>query len=155
MFAGADPFGRQLGFFQLEQLFAAALQGVLERGLQHGVVLQFRPREPHQQHVLSALHREFDSLQAAWARRRASRRGGGRQQLAALEIDKEPGLRGGTPAMIHAQQGGRWCVDQPQHGRPVEHHVGFLDHARRRLPGRTGSRSPIRNPDGAALLRRT
>ena len=52
---------------------------------------------------------------------------GGRKQLAALEVDKEPGLCGGTPAMIHTEQGGRWCVDQLQHGRPVKHYVGFLD----------------------------
>jgi len=60
----ADAFGPQLGFLELEQLFATSLQGVLERGLENEIPLQLGTCEANEQEVLGPLDRELDPLDA-------------------------------------------------------------------------------------------
>ena len=55
LFAFTNALGTKFGFFQLEQLFHAALEGVLQRGFQTRVATQFRAEQTHEQQILRGL----------------------------------------------------------------------------------------------------
>jgi len=118
----ADSLGGELGFFELEELLAAALEGVLEGGDLAGIVAQVGADE---EDVLGALDGEADAFCAA--RARVVGLGGLGADVSALEVDEEAGGDLGAEAVVDAQEGGGRGVDEVEDGGAVDGDVRFLD----------------------------
>lgn len=127
-FGGFVEESGELGFFELEELLAASLEGVLEGGDQAGVAAQVGPGEADEEDVLGAVDVEAEVFCAAGARGVVSRGlGRGVADFSAFEVDQEAGWDGGaSEAVVDAEEGGGRGVEEPEDGRAVVGDVGFL-----------------------------
>ena len=88
----ADAFRPQLGFLELEQLFATSLQGVLERGLEIEICLRLRTCEAYEEEILCSLDRELDALDAPGPGGIVGGSLTAGEHFARLEVDQESSL---------------------------------------------------------------
>jgi hypothetical protein len=105
----ADPFGRQLGFFDLEGLFDAPLEGILERRHRLFVLLYFLGRVEDKE-VVGVIHEQPDQLLVLVVRIAL------RVNLPVHEIDQIAVVGASLPTVIDSEERCRGRKRRPDYG---------------------------------------
>src|SRR5205823_4659109 len=128
--AFAYALSAELRLFELEELLDSALQCVLESRFECGIRAQLRSNQTHEQNVVRRLHREMQSLDAAWPLRCWRTLRCWCHYLATFQVHEETWCISGPPAAIDVQQCSGRPVGEPKDWCLTDHDVGFL-HASR------------------------